>query len=73
MRTLAIPPEKVDLIQSPDCLAWVVENCPGSVQGHMSPDTGYLLTVSDEEDAEALRQRWLTSHASEFLDRENME
>ena len=59
MRTLIIPADKVDLVQSLECADWVLENCHRGVQGHLGPNGAYALTFVDDDEAEAFRDEWL--------------
>ncbi|QAY77942.1 hypothetical protein [Sphingosinicella sp. BN140058] len=59
MQIVRIPPNKIETVQSRECEAWVVENCPHNVQGHVGEDGGFALRFDEKAEAEAFRLRWL--------------
>lgn len=59
MPTIIIPADKLETVQSRECEAWVVENCPHTVQGHALEDGALALSFDDDREAEAFRRRWL--------------
>ena len=59
MPLLRIPPDRISAVQSRECEAWVVENCPHAVQGRALEDGTFALEFADQRETEAFRVRWL--------------
>lgn len=59
MPDVPIPSDKLVDVLSPDCAAWIVEHCPGAVQGYTDGVGSYAIHFERPEDAEAFRARWL--------------
>ncbi|MBB5709420.1 hypothetical protein [Sphingomonas xinjiangensis] len=58
MRDVLIPPDMEAVLNSPECVNWLLDNTHGSVIGHVQ--NGKLaLRFDDDEEAAAFEARWL--------------
>jgi hypothetical protein len=58
-----IPPDKTGVIQSADCVRWLVEQASAGVHGDVI-DGQFFLRFEDAEDAKRFRERWLGNPSS---------
>ena len=59
MPDVPIPTDRVALVQSEECAAWITANCPHSVVGRLDPVAGFVLAFADEGEAASFRRKWL--------------
>ena len=59
MPDVPIPADKLDTLQSEECVSWLVDNCPHSVFGRVDHRLGFVLAFEDPGEAEAFQLRWL--------------
>ena len=59
MPDVAIPGDRVTIIQSDECARWIMDTCPHSVLGRVDPIVGFVLAFADDQEATMFRRRWL--------------
>jgi hypothetical protein len=60
---VSIPPAKLATVRSPECEAWILEHCAGSVIGRGAGEA-FALLFSDEGEAAAFVARWFLGGGS---------
>lgn len=58
MRDVLIPPDVEVMLNSPECVDWLLVNTRGSVLGHIM-DGKLALRFDDDDEAAAFEVRWL--------------